>query len=284
MGNKKIIIGVSIIFFVGLGIWGYSFFFTGDSITREEQVSVVKADKKFLAVTEDFPPFAFEEDGVVKGIDIDIFDLAMQRVGVPYEVKIVPWARALKMVKEGEAESILIASYTDERDDWAYFTEKQRMSKNEILPDSYLGAHDMVFFIRTILEDSLRFESFNQIREDSSRIGLDASYAYADSIIEAGWNTKYYNNVNENFIALNNGEVDMYLADKAVGLWVIEEMGLQDEITYIDKPVFTFVYLAPFSKNSDYPNLKEIWDQVTIELEKIQESGEYDEIYRRYTE
>jgi polar amino acid transport system substrate-binding protein len=280
--DKKITIGIVITVLVVVGVFAFLYsrseseVITGGPVDEDEEV------RKFLAVTEHFPPFAFEEDGVVKGIDIDIFDLAMERVGVPYEVEIMPWARALKMVEEGDAESILIASYTEERDDWAYFTENQKISKNEVIPDAYLGAHDMVFFIRKIHEDSIKFESFDQIREMDYRVGLDAGYAYGDAVAKAGWNTKDYNNVNENFLALAAGNVDMYLADKAVGLWVVEEMGLQDEITYIEKPVFTFVYHAPFSKNSDYPELEEIWNQTMSELKGIHESGEAEEIYDKY--
>ena len=279
--NKKIIIGIAaIVVIVAFLIFSFTNWEgeTGEISSGEESEEV----RKLLIVTEPFPPFAYEEDGVVKGIHVDIADLVMSRLDISYEIELMPWSRALKMIETGKAESLLIASYTDERNEFAYYTEDQRLAKNKVLPRAYLDKIDMVFFIRNVYEDVMVFESFDQIKESEYRVGLDAGYAYADDVLEAGWNTVYYYTMADNFEALAEGKIDMYLQDRVAGIEAIKELGLEDEITYIDKPVMFFIYQWPFSKNSDYPNLKEVWEKTIDELAKIPGSEEYNEIYMKY--
>ena len=114
------------------------------------------------------------------------------------------------------------------------------------------------------------------------RVGVDAGYVYNEILVREGLDIIEYNSGNESFLALNRGEIDMYLGYQNVGLWILDGMELQNEITYIDKPLFSYTLLAPFSKTSDYPNLKEIWEQTNNELEKIHENNEVEAIYDRY--
>jgi len=282
--NKKIIIGV-ITLAVILLIAGY-WFLIGSSPVGEVALDDTKAtaERKLLVVTDNsFPPFEFEEDGEVKGIDVDVFGLAMQRLGISYEIQLLPWTRALKLVETGKADVLLTAAYNEKRGEFAYFTPNQiKFLETNELPKAYISKADRVFFMRNLHRSSLKFESLEQIREDKYRVGLNANYVYGPKILGAGWNITTYQSTEESFTALSKGEIDMYLADDIVGLWVLGKLGLQDQIGYIKNPVITLVYNSPFSKNSDYPNLKKIWEQTNQELEKIHESGEYDEIYDSY--
>lgn len=282
-------LGIGIII---IAISSGSFFFFEDTFVQQEEskdltdvsyAGVIDDNRKLLLVGESFPPFTFEENGIPTGIDVEILELALQRVDVPYEIKVIPWARAVKMIEYGSADVLIGAVYSDERNEFAYYTEDQaHAQKKSEVPKSYLTTHSQVFFIRQIYENSLFFESFDQVRDLSYRIGQDVGYSYPDSFSNVGLDITFYNSAEQSFSALINGEIDLYLVNKNVGLWVLKSMDLQNEVTYIDKPVFTSVFLAPFSKTSDYPNLKEIWEQTSGELEKIQESNEARYIYDGY--
>ncbi|MDA1197238.1 MAG: hypothetical protein O2779_04725 [Nanoarchaeota archaeon] len=41
-------------------------------------------------VAEEFVPFEYEEEGIPKGIDVDITQIVLDRLNVPYEIKIIP--------------------------------------------------------------------------------------------------------------------------------------------------------------------------------------------------
>jgi len=279
--NKKVIIGLvalAVILFIA------AYFLIGSSPVVEVTLvdSKVTTERKLLVVTDNsFPPFEFVEDGEVKGIDVEVFGLVMQRLGIPYEVQLLPWTRALKLVETGDADVLLTATYSKERGEFAYYTPDQiEFLETNKIPKAYISKSNWVFFIRNIHQDTFIFESLEQIRDDKYRIGFNANYAYGPKILGAGWDTRVYQTTEENFAALAEGKIDMYLSDDVVGLWVLEKMGLQDQVGYIEKPVITLVYNSPFS--TDYPNLKEIWEQTNQELEKIHQSGEYDEIYDSY--
>ncbi len=278
--NKKIIIGVVVLVLIVGGLIIVNL--NKEPEITGEVVEGNELERKLLIVGESWPPMTFEEDGVAKGAHVDIVDLVMKEIGILYEIQFVPWSRAVKMVEEGKADVLLTASYTEERDEWAYFSEDQKLAQNKVLPKAYLDAMDMVFFIPKMYEGMFKFDSFEQITADGYRIGLDANYAYVDAVLEADWDTTYRHTIPDNFQALYDGTIDMYLQDKINGLQMIKELGLEDEITYINKPVMTFIYYLPFSKNSDYPDIKRIWEQTLVELEEIQESGVVDEIYERY--
>jgi polar amino acid transport system substrate-binding protein len=290
--NLNKIIGISIgiiIISISLG----SFFFFENTFVQQEESSVstgtsydaiMENDRKLLLVIdENFPPFSFKVNGIATGIDVEILELAMSRLEIPFETKALPWSRALKMVETGEADVLVGAGYSDERAEYLYFTKDQVTSqKTGKLPESYSTVHDVGFFIRQIHEDSLDFESLEQIKEMGYRVGVDAGYVYNEILVREGLDIIEYNSGNESFLALNRGEIDMYLGYQNVGLWILDGMELQNEITYIDKPLFSYTLLAPFSKTSDYPNLKEIWEQTNNELEKIHENNEVEAIYDRY--
>ena len=61
--------------------------------------SVVSANPSnlYVVVDDDFPPFSFEDDGKVKGVDIDIIQEMGKRLGIEIKIDLVPWKRLLKM-------------------------------------------------------------------------------------------------------------------------------------------------------------------------------------------
>ena len=67
-------------------------------------------------VTEDWKPFSFEEDGVVKGSSTEIVRQVLDRMGADYSFKVYPWARAYSMAREDENTLIFAIVRTPERE------------------------------------------------------------------------------------------------------------------------------------------------------------------------
>jgi polar amino acid transport system substrate-binding protein len=67
-------------------------------------------------VTMDYPPYAFLENGVYKGFEIEIALEAFKRIGQPVTIKIYPWARVLHMMRKGYADGLIGAYKTPERE------------------------------------------------------------------------------------------------------------------------------------------------------------------------
>lgn len=59
-------------------------------------------------------PLCWEEDGVAKGIEVEIAEYIVSRLGLNFEPHFYPWARAQVMLKDGDLDCI-ITTPTDSR-------------------------------------------------------------------------------------------------------------------------------------------------------------------------
>jgi polar amino acid transport system substrate-binding protein len=67
-------------------------------------------------ITMDYPPYTFQENGVLKGFQIEIALEAFKQMDQPITIKIYPWARVIHMMKRGMADGVIGAYKTPERE------------------------------------------------------------------------------------------------------------------------------------------------------------------------
>jgi ABC-type amino acid transport substrate-binding protein len=72
------------------------------------------AEKFMVYGTHDGFPKYFEQDGEAKGIVVDISKLCLDEMQVPYQIKLMPWARAYTMAERGGG-GVIGLSMSDER-------------------------------------------------------------------------------------------------------------------------------------------------------------------------
>jgi polar amino acid transport system substrate-binding protein len=282
----KIITGIIVLVVIVVGALVFlnmgdeSIELTGEVI--EEEV-IVEDVRPFHITTLEWEPHIYtDEEGVVRGIGVDVLDRIFSKLEVPYEIKLVPWARALREVESGEADAILFTAYTPERNEFLYYTEEEQKYSEGQFPPSYVTISDPVFFMRKLIKNSITFESLEDIRENKYRVGVISGYSSAAKLYDAQINIIEYPDPENAFQGLIDGEVDMYLQEKAVGFSVLKRMGLGDTITVFPLSFFTNPQYIPFSKQSDYPDLLIVREKFLNELRRMHESGEYEEIYNKY--
>jgi len=142
-----------------------------------------------------------------------------------------------------------------------------------------------VFFVRKNIEDSIKFDTPEEIVERGFRVGVISGFFSAGVIYETGIDPKKvveYFDTESGFRGLDEGAVDIYVQEKAVGFTVLNRMGLGGTITALPNSLYKNPQYVAFSKKSDYPNLLDLREKFLDELQKIHESGEYDEIYNSY--
>jgi diguanylate cyclase (GGDEF)-like protein/PAS domain S-box-containing protein len=89
---------------------------TAFSETAESPISIVMDDN--------YPPFIFkDEDGALKGILVDEWQLWSERTGIPVTINAMDWAAALAAMKAGTYDVIDTIFINDERTAWLDFTE-----------------------------------------------------------------------------------------------------------------------------------------------------------------
>lgn len=60
-------------------------------------LAVPASAETITIVTEEWPPYNYSEDGVVKGVVTEIVREAMNRTGLEYSIQAMPWSRAYAM-------------------------------------------------------------------------------------------------------------------------------------------------------------------------------------------
>jgi len=232
---------------------------------------------------EDYPPYEYVENGVVKGINIDVITHILARLEVPYNFKVYPFSRGWLMLKKGASDAAPSISYSLAREPYVFYTAEQRaFEATGALPPDYLWVTEYVFFINRKFEKALRFESEEQIQKDGYRIGLVREYTYYPGFTENNFIFKRYSSVQDGLQGLMQGDIDVLPMDRTVAGHIIDRCGLGNQITFMPRVLFSKPYLMVFSKKSDYPDLEGIMRRFNAELRTMRESGEVDAIRERY--
>lgn len=69
------------------------------------------------------PPYVHERDGDVVGLLPDLLAEASRRAGLPYQLELMPWARATQQIQNQQAHALMPTLYKAERETWLYFPE-----------------------------------------------------------------------------------------------------------------------------------------------------------------
>ncbi len=235
--------------------------------------------RPLVFVAEQWAPFEYLRDGELMGIDVDVVKRVMNRLHLPYEIQLYPWSRAWMLVQEGQADAVLSISYKPSREDVLYYTPCQRgFAETGTLPDNYLWMSQYLFFIKKSRAHALRFESFEQLKQEGIRIGTNRDYSYCPEFVAADLSCREYPDTRSGMTALINENIDMYPMDRTVGLAELKEMGLAESVTFIPKAIFSKPYLSPFVRGSDMPGLEAIMDAFYFQLRVLRLTGEYDDI------
>lgn len=72
--------------------------------------------------TENFAPFNYEVDGAVSGATADVVRRIYNEIKITCSLKLLPWRRTLREVKNGKAHAIFSIGWNEERTKWLYFS------------------------------------------------------------------------------------------------------------------------------------------------------------------
>jgi polar amino acid transport system substrate-binding protein len=76
------------------------------SITAVEQAYADGDSLEISVVTEQFPPYNYEENGEIIGLSTQVVQAVFDDIGIPFVPKVVPWVRAL-IVAENSTQTLI---------------------------------------------------------------------------------------------------------------------------------------------------------------------------------
>lgn len=112
-------------------------------------------------VTTEYPPFEYMQNGTLSGQDVATVRTVVQHMGYVPRFRVLPWARAELMVRNGKADLLFS------------LTASPRRERHYLFTDPISTARD-VFFARK--DTGISWSSFDDLA--NLRLGVSASYSY----------------------------------------------------------------------------------------------------------
>lgn len=206
------------------------------------------------------------KSGEIVGIGADIVYLMEQRLGHDIEILVVPFKRALQMVKDGTADGLIGPYKSQEREQYMQYTQ-QHIYEDPVYfygkVDSQIEWHgDYSLFKNKIIAIVLgwfygaEFESHRDSLYLSEVTNLDAS-----------------------FKLLMANRVDLTIAHPRAVNWLLEQQGIQNEIKALQPAIALNKGYFAFSKK--LVNKKFI-AQFDSQLTAMAKSGELTKLVQKY--
>lgn len=240
-----------------------------------------------VIVAEDYAPASFLRDGKAVGMDVEVAKTIFDRLGVPYEIRLVPWARAWHMLKTGAADVGLHVSVTEER------------AADVAWPKNWVWRADFVFMTNRATKAAYAIRSYADAKAAGLSIGIINQDAYHPSFWEAFPSPKraaqqYHPQLapaadaatNLRKLALNR--IQLFPIALVLGNYLAREDPRLDNVTHYDSVLFSKPYPNAFSRHSDYrdakfPNIGALMQAYDAELERLKSRpDEYRKLLQRY--
>jgi len=221
------------------------------------------AELKF--VTQDFPPFNYEVDGVVSGPAADIINATCRELGISCSFDLLPWSRAQLYTKIGKAHAMFVIGWNEERAKWLHFS-------SAIIETEY------GFFVRD--DNPLAFKNTADVKGYSVGVYGPSNTSHSLEMVKAKIEDITIHIISDDKVAfklLSSGRIDAVYSNREVGKALVKKMGLKN-IRYAGCHRKLKYYIG-FSKKFTDPKLVERFNATLL---KLQQQGKTEAILRTY--
>ncbi|WP_432737145.1 substrate-binding periplasmic protein [Maridesulfovibrio sp. FT414] len=214
------------------------------------------ASGKLTFVTDPFPPYYYEEDGKTKGIQYELAVLAFQKLRIQFEVKFLPWKRALMTAQARNASGIFGLRKTREREEWLIYPEEPLMTVRTVI------------FHRA--EDKFNYTGIESLK--GKKVGITKGYTYGSEFDRSRlFQKEEVSSLQLNFLKLKAGRIDLVASYRAVGLLALEQMGLDESISFSPNPIQSVPIYLGFTKTPGNGALALKFDKALKDIKKSPE-------------
>jgi polar amino acid transport system substrate-binding protein len=216
-------------------------------------------------VTSEYPPYEYLEDGKVIGDDTKVIRRVLSDMGYQANIRMLPWARAEKLVRSGQADMLYSLTFSEARDRHYYFSAP-------------INAAQDVFFKHENRE--IEWQTLDDLT--GLNFGLSAAYSYSPEFMDWLFNgnariTRITHEKPEltglRMVALRR--VDLFICELSVCDYLLEQNKPQfPELVNVERlpghvgPERSF--RAAFSR--ELPNGRELRDEFNKALKQLRSS------------
>lgn len=222
-----------------------------------------------VLVAADSRPTAYIVDGKPTGILVDVVTEAFRRSGHSVKIQLMPWARCLAEVREGNVDGIFSVFRLPEREAFLAYTENPVITQIEVL---FIHADSDIQFTGNLAE-------LSHLRTGIIR---DTSYGPdIDKLVKNGtWqNITYTSSVDSLVAMLAAKRIDFAPSYRAVFLDAAKQAGSIGKIKELSPAVESMPSYLAFNKKRDYAKISAEFDKALASMKK---DKSFDAIYAKY--
>lgn len=224
-------------------------------------------DYRFVSL--EFAPLIFTDDrGQPAGAAVEIVTETMRRLGHSVDIKVMPWSRALGLVRQGKADAIFTAYKNREREVFLDYMK-------EILVPQVISLYVKKGSPRKYTGD------INELK--GMTIGTLNTISYGEKFDTAKdklkLRTERVETLEENFRKLAAGRLDYVISNRYSGELTVETLKLMRDVVELPKAVEMTPSFVAFSKKRKLVPLRDAFDREIVEMRR---SGRYQAILDKY--
>ena len=184
-------------------------------ITDSTNLNKPVKDTILISAEPDYPPYcSIDENGNAKGFSIDIFKAAARAAGLEVKIKVGLWNTIKQDLIDGRIDALPVVGRTPEREDIFDFT----------LP--YLTLNGAIF----TLKSNQSIQSLDDLKNKKILVMKGDNSEEFVRRVKLSENVLTTNTFDEAFKMLINGEGDVVITQKIIGLKIIDRLKLKRKV------------------------------------------------------
>ncbi len=224
-----------------------------------------------LVVTKNTAPWAYAEDGQVKGIDYEALQEIARRMGFTFQLEPFPFKRSFSYIKKGQRDGILLLYHTRQRESVVLY------SKDPM--------HDSTHYVFVKKGNEFAFDSIQNLY--GKLIGKNRGFAISDEFDKAVLDKKIRIqevDFRERLIKMiATDRIDAFVSNYASTKLELKRLGLVNQVVHLPRPLTKKgVFFALSKKASNVKNKTEFLNTLSKTLRDIKKEGLYDKIVDKY--
>jgi polar amino acid transport system substrate-binding protein len=227
--------------------------------------SVGISAEKLVFFTADWPPYVLVKDGELTGIHVEIVREACKRLGFEADVRLVPWARAVKYAQDGQTTGIFTPKKTAERSEFLYFSSEPIGTEKNVLV--------------ALKQRALKANHLDDLKDKS--FGLVRNYSYSQEFDNyQGLKKEEAVDDVQMLMKLDKGRNDLATGEEGALKFIVKQKHLQEiETVYVLSELPTYVAFSKKALGEKGQDFAEKFGQV---LRQLKEEGFIQKIESKY--
>ena len=222
--------------------------------------ATARAETWTVVCEDQYPPYNFIKNGVRTGLDTEIVQAVLARIGVEEDLQVFPWSRALNMLENGAADVLYQVVGTPERRERFILVGPLRSGRTVLVARA---------------ESTISYHSLDDLK--GYNIGVVRAFKYTAEFDAAPLN-KVLSNDSQTLVHMLVGKhLDLIVGDYNTLNYIARTQGVLDQIKVLPQPLGEMPRYVAFPKDS-----RDKAERFRQGLEALRANGTLDKLLRRW--